>query len=129
MILAVTHNTVDVAPYEEQGHLPAVIIPRTAAEAWYVRCLPLLEVGAGWEWNLEGTHLRVPLFPYIIRGTDPELAITFGVQLGLQAMWEVAGGDEIVRVHLAVGYPTEDCGDHLRYWMGVAVLLRQRRRV
>lgn len=126
MTFEVTHNAVEVSAYTSRDCRPAVIIPRSAGEAWFVRCLPVAEPGDGWEWSLEGAHLRVPLFPYFIHSTDAELAISFGVQLGLQVMLEVAGGDDVVRAHVAVGYPTEDLGDRLRYWCGLAFLLRRR---
>lgn len=129
-MILVTNSVLDVTPYETQGILPAVIIPREPPDAWYVRCLPLDASipGDGWEWSLTGKELRIPMYPYLIRGTDPERAVAFGVQLGMQAMHEVAGegGDPVVRGHLAIGYPMEDKGDHLRYWLGVAFLLRRR---
>ena len=122
-----SHSVVEVAPFEERGALPAAILQRGPSDAWYVRCRPLTEGGEGWEWSLEGKAFRVPLFPYLIAGTDPEMAIAFGAQLGLTAMADLVGGDEVVRAHLVVGYPTEDRGDHLRHWLGVAFQLRGRK--
>ena len=125
----------DINQYELDKVRPAEIIERREKDCWVVREQPFdTAVSPRYSYAREGNFLRVPLFPYLAQN-DFALAIGLGLKLGTLNVieWQADRPDmarryEAVYAHVVMGHPVQQWPDNIRFWCGVAMLLKERRR-
>jgi hypothetical protein len=129
--MEITTDVLDIVEYEKRKLRPATLIPRKG-RVWLTRDLPIGVAGSSsTEWGLvkEGDVVRIPLFPYITRGTDPSIAIGCAFELGFKARDYVTPGFEVHSLHIALGHPvteiTQQDQELLRFWLGFGYVLKE----
>lgn len=96
---------------------------------WLALSAPLVPGSAPqWAKTERDEYVRIPLFPYLVPGSEADRALAFAVQLGLscaghlpgrvEAFWVVTG----VPVQLLYD-PATDQSSGMRFWLGLAVNL------
>jgi hypothetical protein len=126
----ITSDHLDILTYEAQRLLPAALLPRSEGETWLVRETPLeTDLANPWSVASAGTHVRIPLYPYLVASLEPASAIALGGKLAATflagALFEALGnGVQPVRLHMSVGHPVQELPAHLRFWSGFALLVR-----
>lgn len=132
-MIAFSVSRIDIRQYELDKVRPADIIERQERELWAVREQPFhTDLSPRYLWAQSEGFVRVPLFPYL-SAPEPDMAVGLGVQLGLLALheWEEWAGRQYlprllaVRAHLSYGHPVQDLGTNLRFWLGVALLIKE----
>jgi hypothetical protein len=130
--MLVTTNIIDIDKYLADNLKPADLINRDNV-IWLTRDLPLLivpESANGWGIAKEGDLVRIPLIPYLAKGTDPSVAMGFAFELGFKACDGIDYIGKVKRLHIAVGYPVTETKfqghDMLRFWLGFGCTLQER---
>lgn len=133
--MEITHQILDILAYEEQQFQPATVIDRKPAERWLIRDLPIGVVDkptTEWGWVLEGQHVRIPLYPYIVNGNNPAVAIAYAAQLAFQTVLAINKKVDIRRVHIVVGDPVQEVDNIpdsptpvLRFWLGFGFVIKE----
>lgn len=133
--MEITHQILDIEQYEAGQIRPATLIERKPAERWLIRDLPVGitdKPTKEWGWVMEGSHIRIPLFPYISNGNHPSVAIAFACELAFRVMSMVGKKVEIRRVHIAIGDPVQEVTDIpdsptpvLRFWLGFGFSIKE----
>ena len=128
--MLITADHLDVTAYEARHEQPATLLPRTGGETWLVRETPLeTDLANPWSVANLGTHVRIPLYPYLVAGLEPASAIALGGKLAATflsgALLEaLAPGVRPLRLHMSVGHPVQELSANLRFWTGFALLVR-----
>lgn len=119
----------DISRYEAQKIKPATLIPRKIGEVWLIRETPMeTALSPTWSTASEGEYVRVPLFPYLVRGTEPSEVVAVAFKFGAQAGIDLYLAGEMITplaMHISVGHPVVDLGSSLRFWLGFAFLVRR----
>jgi hypothetical protein len=124
-----------IEQYELDKIRPATIIDRNEGEIWLVREQPFeTELSPRYLMTVEHAHVRIPLFPYLTRGTTPSVAMGMAMKLGILAVNElydsigrhIVPQVDIVRTHIVLGQPVQDLSSSLRFWCGVGFLITRR---
>lgn len=120
----VSCDMLDIEQFEAQKIIPAVIVNRKSGENWLVLDLPLnVDAPASEKWGTaaSGDAVRVPLFPYLAGSLEPAHAMAFAFELGFRA--SQMAGHAARHLHIAVGKPIQETGEHLRFWIGFALII------
>jgi hypothetical protein len=129
-----TNDNIDIEQYELDKIRPASLVRRGERELWIVREQPVeTELSPRYLWVLEGTHVKVPLFPHLVSGVEPAIAMAASSKFGvivISDLYEWLGPPatriEIVRTHITVGHPVQDMSNGFRFWVGFAFQVRER---
>jgi hypothetical protein len=132
-VIAFTNHLLDINQYELDKVRPADIIERQDKEIWVVREQPIdTDLSPRYSYVLEGNFLRIPLFPYMAQ-EEPALAVALGGKVFFLALaeWQAWRPEHaqrlyVVRVHCVMGRPVQQVPDHLRFWCGLAMQLKER---
>lgn len=122
-----THRKVNLASLAlPAGAQPMDVITRQTGEQWYVLFeAQELNTPAVWRLSRRGDAVGVPLIPYYLPA-DPASALANMALMGLRCACDF--GRPLRRVHVATGYPAEQCMDERRgllwhYRIGIAVMV------
>lgn len=134
-----TGTFLDVTPYisgnptvpiDPVSKLPMIVVmlPLEPGTVWHARVLPMITHGLddnrAWSHVAQGTHVRIPLFPYRLSGKLSEAMM--GVIELTQSMAEACPGAK--RTHIIVGDPVQDLSnegkDNYRVWIGFAARMQ-----
>jgi hypothetical protein len=130
----ITHQILNITEYEAKQLRPATVVDRKPAERWLVRELPIGiadKPTKEWGWVLEGQHVRIPLFPYLVNGTLPSVALAYACELAVKVSLSINSQVDIRRVHVVVGDPVQEITDIpdsppvLRFWLGFGFSIKE----
>jgi hypothetical protein len=126
----ITSTELDIEQYELNKTRPADILLRGDREVWLVREKPIeTDLSPRFLWASEGTHVQIPLYPYIARGTEPPRAMAMAAKLGALLIEEaqpwLPPQTMIERLHIVIGHPIQDMTNALRFWIGFAMLIKE----
>lgn len=128
----ITSSELDIEQYELNKTRPADIIPRGDREIWLVREKPIeTDLSPRFLWASEGTHVQIPLYPYIARGLEPARAMALAAKLGALLVDEAQPWLPrqrplfFERLHIVIGHPVQDMTNALRFWVGFALLVKE----
>lgn len=107
--------------------LPQDVIERRPADIWVVAHGPIVMTEpVRWCHHKKGTHIVIPLFPYVL-APRPTEALGYMLQLGLCCASGL--GRNISRIHLSLGHPVHQfvadpqLGDGWQFWAGFGLIL------
>ena len=129
--MKITTHVLDIEAYEAHKCQSAAMVPR-GSKVWITREKPLLvDAEDEWGWCREGDMVRIPLFPYMSRGSDPAIAIGFAFELGYQARDIVDPNYDVESLLISLGHPVCDCKlsdghEALRFWLGFGFVLKEK---
>jgi hypothetical protein len=128
----ITSSELDIEQYELDKTRPADILPRGDREVWLVREKPIeTDISPRFLWASEGTHVQIPLYPYLARGLEPARAMAMAAKLGALLMaeaypWLPRDRPYVFeRLHITLGHPVQEMSSTLRFWIGFALLVKE----